>query len=285
METGAASAHTLVGAYAMDAVSDSDRAGFEQHLAECRSCREEIRELREATARLAVAAAVVPRPELKARALQAVTHIRQLPPVSGEAGATAPGAQSRQRRRWPTGRWLTGRGLRKASRGWRQESAAAPGSRRTLVPWLAAAGGAVLVAVAMVLAVNMHGAQHRLDQARRRSEAVASVLGAADAAMLTARVSTGGSATVVMSHVERKLVFTAAGLRVLPAAQRYELWLMEPSGKKPAGMLPAAQAGRSGPMVISGLSAGDRIGMTVEPARGTPDPTSPPVLMLSLSSG
>jgi hypothetical protein len=38
-------------------------------------------------------------------------------------------------------------------------------------------------------------------------------------------------------------------------------------------------------MVISGLSAGDRIGMTVEPARGTPDPTSPPVLMLSLSSG
>jgi anti-sigma factor RsiW len=99
METGAASAHTLVGAYAMDAVSDSDRAGFEQHLAECRSCREEIRELREATARLAVAAAVVPRPELKARALQAVTHIRQLPPVSGEAGATAPGAQSRQRGR------------------------------------------------------------------------------------------------------------------------------------------------------------------------------------------
>jgi hypothetical protein len=49
-------------------------------------------------------------------------------------------------------------------------------------------------------------------------------------------------------------------------------------------MLPASSAGMVGPMVVSGLAAGDRIGMTVEPASGSRRPTSPPVLMLGLSS-
>ncbi|HTP14634.1 MAG TPA: anti-sigma factor, partial [Streptosporangiaceae bacterium] len=102
---------------------------------------------------------------------------------------------------------------------------------------------------------------------------------------LTARITTGGSATVVMSHAERELVFTAAGLRALPAAERYELWLKGPSGMKAVGLLPGERAGMSGPVVISGLSARERIGMTVEPAGGSPQPTSPPVLMLSLSRG
>ena len=48
--------HTLAGAYAMDAVGTADRARFEQHLAACDECREEIRGLREATARLGQAA-------------------------------------------------------------------------------------------------------------------------------------------------------------------------------------------------------------------------------------
>jgi hypothetical protein len=35
-------------------------------------------------------------------------------------------------------------------------------------------------------------------------------------------------------------------------------------------------------MVISGLLAGDSVGLTVEPASGSAQPTTPPVLMINL---
>jgi len=52
--------HTLVGAYVMDAVPGSDRAGFERHMLSCEQCREDVGGLREAAARLALAAAEAP---------------------------------------------------------------------------------------------------------------------------------------------------------------------------------------------------------------------------------
>ena len=60
-------AHTLVGAYAMDAISEPDRARFEAHLARCEECAQEIASLHKATARLAGATAVTPPPGLKER--------------------------------------------------------------------------------------------------------------------------------------------------------------------------------------------------------------------------
>ena len=50
-------AHTLAGAYAMDAVSAPDRERFELHLAGCEECAQEIASLRETTAMLGTAAA------------------------------------------------------------------------------------------------------------------------------------------------------------------------------------------------------------------------------------
>jgi hypothetical protein len=241
--------HTLAGAYAMDAVTEADRAAFEQHLAGCEPCRQETRGLHEATVRLAGAVAVQPPPAMREVALAAAARTRQLPPVV------------------------------RADAGWRPAGAAA---RRRWLPQLALGLAGALAAVAIVLWVVVAGAQHRLDQAQLYSRAIATVLNAADATMLTAKVSTGGTATVVMSHQDRALVFTAAGLRPLPAAESYELWLMGPGGDRPAGMLPGSRPGAVGPMVVSGLAARDRVGLTVEPVRGSPRPTSSPVLMMSL---
>ncbi len=268
--------HTLAGAYAMDAVDDADRAAFEQHLAACAECRSEIRGMREATARLAEAAAVPPRTELRAATLRAAARIRQLPPDTGTRPAPAarpaparpapgrPGAARRLAVRLPASGRQPGRGLTRRAR-------------------QAALGAvAVLAAAVVVLALIMHGTQRQLDQADGRSQAIAAVLSAPDATMLTADVGTGGTATVVMSHRRRALVFTAMNLRPLPSGQRYELWLMGPAGVRPAGMLPGTGPGLTGPMVISGLAAGDRIGLTAEPSGGSARPTSHPVLMLRL---
>ena len=58
----------------------ADRAGFERHLARCQQCAREIARLREATARLATAAAASPPPGLNARAMAAAARTRQRPP-------------------------------------------------------------------------------------------------------------------------------------------------------------------------------------------------------------
>lgn len=256
MRLGGRDPHTLAGAYAMDAVSEPDRARFERHLAGCESCRQEIRGLREATAALAAAAAIQPSDAFRDAALRAAAQTRQLPPAVGHAPAGWT-AGDRGRRRWEL-------------RGWRSR--------------LAVGLAGALAAVAVAAGVVTYGMQHRLDQAQLHDHAVAAVLSAPDATMMSAPVRTGGTATVVMSHRERALVFSAADLRLLPVAQSYELWLIGPAGSRPAGMVPGSvRGGMAGPMVVSGLRAGDSVGLTVEPAGGSPRPTSPPVVLVSLS--
>jgi anti-sigma-K factor RskA len=249
--------HTLAAAYAMDAVPEPDRARFERHLAGCESCRQEVRGMREATAALAAASAVQPPAALREAALRAAGRTRQFPP---------PVIQARTA-------WAARRG-----RGW-------PGWRPRLAVALVGALACALAAVAVVAGVLAHGMQNRLDQAQVRDHTVALVLGAPDATMMSARVSTGGTATVVMSHRQRALVFTAADLHVLPSAESYELWLTGPAGSKPAGMIAVSGRGRMvGPMVVSGLSAGDSVRLTVEPAGGSPRPTSPPIVVIILAA-
>ena len=67
----AADPHANVAAYALDALDAHDEREFEQHLASCERCRDELAALREAAAGLAYGAAgPAPPPELKLRILR-----------------------------------------------------------------------------------------------------------------------------------------------------------------------------------------------------------------------
>jgi anti-sigma-K factor RskA len=255
--------HTLVGAYVMDAVPDRDRAAFARHLQTCEPCREEIRGLREATARLAGAAAITPRPELRESTLQAAARMRQLPPLVAEQPVRLSGLA----------RPLAGRsGLARM-----RSSGATPWPMR-----IAAMAVAVVAVAAIVLGLDAQTMQRKLTAAQQRDAAIAMVLGARDAISLTAHVSNGGTATVVMSHRARALVFVGNGLTELPPSKAYELWLMGPSGDRPAGMLPPPRHGMTGPMVLRRLAAGERLGLTVEPSAGSRSPTSALIVMVGL---
>jgi anti-sigma-K factor RskA len=255
--------HTLVGAYVMDSVPSAERTEFERHLQVCEQCREDVRGLRETTAALAFGSAEQPRPQLRESTLRAVDNVRQLPPELPGERSRAAGAHARRRR---LATWLAG------------------GSPRGWLSRVAVAAAVVVAVAAVVLGLHMSSMQQRLSLAEQRDHDIAAVLGATDATTLTAKASTGGMATVVMSHRASALVVITRGLPALPASEGYEVWLMNPAGDRPVGMLPAARAGMTDPMVVGRLRTGDQLGLTVEPSGGSRQPTSAPIVLVSLGA-
>jgi anti-sigma-K factor RskA len=242
--------HTLAGPYALNALDPAERIAFERHLARCDACAQEVRGLRETAARLGEAASTGPPPGLRERVIAAARRTPQQGPPADARRSAAP-----------------------VLAGWRRWA-----PQLAVVAALAALAGAAVAGVAAV------GTRHSLDHAEAGNSEVAAVLTARDAHMMTAPVSGGGSATVVMSHSKRMLVFTTRGLPALAGAQSYELWLLSPAGQRPAGMLPRPRRGMTAPVVASGLARGDKVGLTVEPSAGSPRPTTSPILMLDLSA-
>jgi anti-sigma-K factor RskA len=243
--------HTLTGVYALDAVEGTERDLFEHHLRRCRPCGNEVRGLAETATELAMAAAQPPPPRVKQRVLAATAVTRQLPPAVDRPGRAA--------------RWAPRQAL-----------------RRSWTPRLAAAVAVVSLAVAVALGAVGLRTRQELDSARAQDQAIAAVLAAPDARIISRATTDGGTATVVVSRVEGKVVFTTAGLPRLPANEVYELWLMGPHRIRRAGLLPAPAAGRTAPVLASGLVAGDSVGVTVEPAGGTSQPTTTPIVVMAL---
>ena len=73
--------HTLSGAYALDALGADEAAEFRRHLSGCSSCCDEVRELRDAAARMGAVETIEPPAELRARVLAAADRTPQFPPV------------------------------------------------------------------------------------------------------------------------------------------------------------------------------------------------------------
>jgi Anti-sigma-K factor rskA len=240
--------HALAGVYALDVLepgTEHDR--FSQHLSRCQSCASELRGFREVATALAFAAADEPPPALRERVMAAVARTRQLPPEVG--------TQPRPRR----------------SRTW------AP-----WVSWLSGAVAATGIVIAVVFGFAQAHTQTELNQARAQSQDIVGVLTAPGAKLLTSRTTAGGAAVVVLAPSRRELVVTTAGLPALPSGKVYQLWLIGPVKIVSAGLLPAAEGGRTPPVLASGIVTGDKLGLTVEPAPGTAQPTTPPILALPL---
>lgn len=241
--------HFLSGAYALDALDGPERERFEHHLNHCQSCSNEVRGLHETAARLAVAASRVPPPRMRERVLASAARTRQLPPVTDARPLRRPVPQ-------PRTRWMP-----------------------RLAVGLAAAGIAVVIALGFALA----GTKHQLTTAQAQERAAMSVLTARDARIYRARTTLGGTATVVASRQRHQILFTAAGLPKLSGRKVYQLWLMKPPQIRSAGLLPQAAGGTTAPVLASGLMPGDRVGVTVEPAGGTAQPTTTPIVVISVA--
>jgi anti-sigma-K factor RskA len=248
MRLGRTDPHTLAGAYALDALGEADRENFERHLLGCEACRAEAASLRDAAGWLAEPAAAAPPPRLRGQVLAEAARTRQQPPPVRVTG--------RVRRSWP--------GI-----GWR-------------APRLAVAIAGVGILLALALGTLLINTQHQLRVQEAHTGEIAAIMNAPDADIMTVQARTRGSATVVMSHAAHALVLTTARLPALPSTECYQVWLMGTQRTKSAGRLPQPKQGMTAPMIVAGLAAGDRMGVTVEPAAGSTSPSSRPVLMLAL---
>lgn len=79
-----------------------------------------------------------------------------------------------------------------------------------------------------------------------------------------------------------KLLLTASNLQALPAGKTYELWILQPGGKKPipAGTFAPDSTGNAA-MILADVPAGLTVqgfGVTIEKAGGSDTPTLPIVL-------
>ncbi|MEP7026908.1 MAG: anti-sigma factor [Actinomycetota bacterium] len=259
--------HILTGVYAVGAVDDVERKRIERHLDRCPACAHEVRGLNDTATRLAFAVAEDPPPELKAQVLAAVAQTRQNPPLKEHREPVQAG---RRQSAW--------------------------------MPRLAGAAAAVAFAVAVALGVLQSHTQSQLDQAHsqlNRTQAelghaqsrlikveaqrrlIEAILGSHGARVVSHHTKIGGLVTVVFSHAAKKMVVTTSHLPPLPHGKVYELWLLAPNNIRPAGLLPAAHAGRTTVVLASGLQPGDLAGITVEPAGGSPQPTSAPIVAIS----
>lgn len=292
--------HTLTGAYALGALSDTESGEFTRHMARCRACAQEVRELRETAARLALAVAETPPARMRVRVMAALPEVRQLPPLASEGPATPepserPGSAERPNRPGapdtadPAG--PSRRHPRPPEPG-RTAAPALPGvtplpvpaRRRYRVPALVAAA-CLAAGIASGVAVD---ARHQADVARdhaaraeQQATAVTAVASAPDAAFHTRALAGGGTATVVSSAQLGKAAVLYHDLPKLPDSRVYQLWFSHGGTMVPAGLV--ASGPGSGSVLLDGSTSGaDAVGVTAEPHGGSPAPTGTPLALLPL---
>jgi len=238
--------HSLSGAYALDALEPgAERDRFTRHLDRCPSCASEVRGFREVATAMAFAATTEPPAGLRDRVLAAAARTRQLPPeIRTHARPT------RTRVPW--------------------------------VPWLSGVVATASIVVAVLFGFAQAHTQDELNQVRAENQAISLLLSAPKAKLLTYPVTNGGEATVVLAADRHELAVVTTGLPALPPGKVYQLWLIGKPAITSAGLLPPAKDGRTPPVLATGVVKGDTLGLTVEPAGGSAQPTTKPILALPL---
>ncbi|MEC3979505.1 anti-sigma factor [Amycolatopsis sp. H20-H5] len=194
-----ADVHALTGAYALNAVTDLERASFDRHLTECPACRQEVLEFRETTARLGAETGSELSESLRARVLAEIVVTRQLPPRVAGTG-------SRASRRWV---------------------------KRAAIGVLSAAAAAAL----FVGGINLGRQGPAQEQTQAQGVPGAAVLAASDAVTVAARGTDGGDATAVVSRGQGQFVLNVRDLPALDSAHTYQAWLVGTHGPQSAGLL------------------------------------------------
>ncbi|MGW7056705.1 anti-sigma factor [Streptomyces sp. NPDC054887] len=240
--------HVLTGAYALNAVGEHERETIERHVRNCTACAEEVRELSATAARLGTAVAVTPPPGMKPQVITWIKTVRQLPPqlTAGVVAARPVSARARYAPRLVLAACVAAATAFGGTAAWQYQDA--------------------------------QQAEQRAQRAENDSTDMARVLAAPDARTVSGSVKGGARATVIVSRSQDTAVFLTSGLPDLADDKTYQLWFDDGPRMRPAGLV-----GHDGAVVMEGdLGKATGMGVTVEPAGGSPRPTTTPLALMTL---
>jgi anti-sigma-K factor RskA len=286
----------LAGAYALHALSADEAAEYERYLARSEQARIEAAELSDTAVALGLAAAPVqPSSGLKASLMAQLASTPQLAPLPAPAAPTAdtdappavipigsaptraassaPGAEATA----PTPSSGSGAGsgsaAERAQRRWFQRPAG----------YLAAAAAAVALFVGGTVAGQAIYGNPNEDFAQQQASSLAEIEASPDSQRAAAQTATGQDATLVWSG---ELGLSAIIVEDLPALgddQDYQLWYIGEAGPVPAGTFDSDGSGTAWRVLDGTMTAGDTVGVTVEPKGGSEQPTTDPIVAIQSS--
>lgn len=268
-------AHLLSGAYALHAVTRDEAALVEAAMAESEELHGEVIGLIDTAVTLGLAVPrTAPPAAMRARLLEAIGSLPQEPASSdsvdgdaagGDLGRGDPGLRALVNGvpdRTRPDAVLDGRHL--ASRRRRR-------MRRPVV--LLASAAAALALFSGALAVQRAAMQPQADYDR--------IVAAADHEQATARVSGGGTVKVLWSDSARHTAVSLSGVHV-PAGKALQVWSIRGGTTVSDGLYPGGDAAHK---VIDGApAAGEQLAVSIEPAAGSRQPTTRPIVQLPLGA-
>jgi anti-sigma-K factor RskA len=235
--------HVLAAAYALNALDPQERQLFEEHLTECENCAEEVRGMQRTATELSLMTDTAPPPELRDSVLHAISQVRPLAPVVDNVIA-----------------------LRRA--------------RVARSTWQGLAAACALIAI---LLGGWGYSQHR-DVERARSAQGSASTSPPEAGLSVRTTSLSkGSGTIVYAADAHKVVLIGRGMPALPAGKTYQLWMLPAKGKAvSAGVFQTDAAGNVAYQTTGDLTGFDRMGISIEPAGGSAQPTPSTVQLLNI---
>ncbi len=235
--------HALAGAYALDSLTEIERASFARHVAECEACAAEVAELSETASRLSVAAWEAPPARLRDAVFAQASQTRQVTPGHAQRAA------------------------HHDVRLWRRWTAAA------VAAGVVALGG---IGTVWVIEENRLGdAQQQAQQLQDAQIRMSQIIAAGDAQFRTVSVAGGGTVTVAISRRLDDGVVMMDRLPTPPAGKVYQLWLI--AGKSPSSIGVMAEGQTTGSALVNAIGNADSVGVTLEPSGGSATPTPPTV--------
>jgi anti-sigma-K factor RskA len=253
-------------AYALGALDEAERGAFETHLETCVDCQRELAGLSRVTTALGMAIVREPPGDLKARTIARAAAQAQDRPATRPTG-TPPGS--------PFQKWLA--------------LAAGIAIVIGLLGYVFALQAEVrmLTRVAADAEARVEALRLELSDIRQHSnrlENTLAVLSAPDLLSIDLRSQTPDSPALGRAFMSgaRGVLFNVENLPVLPSDRAYQVWAVAPGGG-PVGIglftVDATGASSVSLSLPSTLTNPRTIAVTVEPANGSPGPTSPIVLI------
>lgn len=243
----------LTGSYALNGLDPDEKQAFEEHLATSPETRNEVTELTDTAVLLGLAVEpVTPSPSLKASIM---SQLDSHPQIAAEPTAEAQPTFTTSAQRRAERRWFT----------------------RPVVALAGVAAAIALIAGGGVLVTNLGNTGFQQTQA----DQLAAINGADDAQRASVDAGDGATATLVWSNSLLSSAVIMDGMSPAPAGKVYQLWYINDDGARSAGTITVPSDGRAWRVLDGEMSAGDLVGVTVEPAGGSEKPTSDPIVVIA----